>query len=168
VAYDPVNAMVNVPLLSEATPVGDYMVETKVDINLPISGVGPDFAQAGLLIYGDDNNFVREDLYNNNDTRQVEFIKAQTPQANGYPSWGGSSVGPPAISTDVNVWMRIAKRNVNGEEHYTAYSSNDGTTWTMSGTWVHSLGNSAKICLYAGNRSGYKASFDYVHLSTLE
>jgi arabinan endo-1,5-alpha-L-arabinosidase len=168
VAYDPIGTMASVPLLAEGAPAGDYMVETKVDMNLPISGVGPDFAQAGLILYGDDNNFVREDLYNNNDTRQVEFIKAQTAQAAGYPSWGATNVGPPAISTDVSVWMRISKRNVNGEEHYTAYSSNDGTTWTQSGTWVHTLGAAAKICLYAGNRSGYTASFDYVHVSTLQ
>ena len=68
--------------------------------------------------------------------RQVEFIKALTPQA-GYPSWGATNVGPPAITTDVNVWMRIVKRNVDGEKHYTAYSSNDGVTWTHSGTWIH-------------------------------
>jgi arabinan endo-1,5-alpha-L-arabinosidase len=167
VASDPIGGMPNVPLLAEDTPTGDYMVETKVDINLPLSGVGSDFAQTGLLIYADDNNFIRMDLYNNNDTRQVEFINALVPQA-GYPSWGATNVGPPAITTDVNVWMRIVKRNVNGEEHYTAYSSNDGTTWIESGTWVHALGASTKLCLYAGNRSGFTASFDYVHISTLQ
>ena len=167
VGYDPLGSMPNVPLLAEDAPAGDYMVETKVDLNLPLSGVGPDYAQAGLLLYKDDNNFIRLDLFNNNDTRQVELIKALVPQA-GYPSWGATNAGPPAISTDVSVWMRIVKRNVNGEEHYTAYSSNDGTTWTQSGTWVHTLGTSAKICLYAGNRSGFTASFDYVHVSTLQ
>ncbi len=167
VAFDPLGNMPNVPLLAEDAPTGDYMVETQVDLNLPLSGVGPDYAQAGLLLYKDDNEFIRMDLFNNNDTRQVEFIKALVPQA-GYPSWGATNAGPAAITTDVSVWMRIAKRNVNGEEHYTAYSSNDGTTWTQSGTWVHTLGASAKICLYAGNRSGFMASFDYVHVSTLQ
>ncbi len=167
VAFDPLGSMPNVPLLAEDAPAGDYMVETKVDLNLPLSGVGPDYAQAGLLLYKDDNDFIRMDLFNNNDTRQVEFIKALVPQA-GYPSWGATNAGPPAITSDVNVWMRIVKRNVNGEEHYTAYSSNDGTTWTQSGTWVHTLGASARICLYAGNRSGFTASFDYVHVSTLQ
>jgi arabinan endo-1,5-alpha-L-arabinosidase len=68
----------------------------------------------------------------------------------------------------VNAWLRIVKSNVNGEEHYTAYSSNDGATWIKGGTWVHTLGNAAKICLYAGNRSGFTASFDYIHVSTLQ
>jgi arabinan endo-1,5-alpha-L-arabinosidase len=168
VAYDPVSDMPNVPLLAENSPAGDYMVETKLDFNLPTSGVGPDFAQAGLLIYGDDNDFIRMDLFNDNDTRQVEFIKAETLVAAGYPAWGATNLGPPAVSTEVSVWMRIVKRNVNGEEHYTAYSSNDDVNWIEGGTWVHTLGNSARICLYAGNRSGYTASFDYVHVSTLQ
>ena len=167
VAADPISSMPNVPLLAESAPVGDYMVETKLSLNLPISGVGEDFAQAGLLIYGDDNDFIRLDLFNNNDTRQVEFINALAPQA-GYPSWGSTNVGAPAINTEVSVWMRIVKRNVNGQEHYTAYTSNDDATWIQSGTWVHQLGSSSMICLYGGNRAGFVASFDYVHVSTLQ
>ena len=167
VGSDPVSSMPGVPLLAESSPIGDYMVETKLDLNLPTSGVGPDFAQAGLLIYGDDNDFVRLDLFNNNDTRQVEFIKAETAQATGYPTWGATNVGTASINSQVTVWLRIAKRNVDGQEHYTAYSSDDGTTWMQSGTWVHQLGSVAKICLYAGNRAGYTGTFHYVHVSTL-
>lgn len=168
VGADTTNAMAQVPLLAEAAPAGDYMIETKLDLTLPVSGTGADFAQAGLLIYGDDNDYLRLDLYSNNDTRQVEFIKAATPAAQGYPSWGATNLGAPAIGSDVNVWLRIVKRNVNGEEHYTAYSSNDNVNWIQGGVWVHHLGTGAKLCLYAGNRAGYTASFDYVHVSTLQ
>jgi arabinan endo-1,5-alpha-L-arabinosidase len=168
VAYDPVGNMPSVPLLAEAAPPGDYMVETKVDIDLPTSGVGPDYAQAGLLIYGDDNNFIRADVYNNNDTRQVEFIKAETAQQPGYPSWGATNLGAASIDTQVTIWLRVVKRNVDSAEHYTAYSSDDGVTWIEGGTWIHSLGSAEKICLYAGNRSGFTATFHYVHVSTLE
>lgn len=168
VGFDPIGGMASVPLLAESAPAGDYMVETELDLNLPATGVGQNYAQAGLLIYGDDNDFIRADLFNNNDTRQVEFIKAQVPQASGYPSWGATNLGAAAIDTEVTVWLRIVRRNVNGQEHYTAYSSNDGTTWTQGGTWVHSLGANEKICLYAGNHAGYIADFHYVHVSTLE
>lgn len=168
VGFDTTNAMASVPMLAESAPAGDYMVETKLDITLPISGNGNDYAQAGLLLYGDDSDYVRLDLYSNNDTRQVEFIKAETAQATGYPTWGATNLGAPAMTTDVNAWLRIVKRNVNGQEHYTAYSSNDGVNWIQSGTWVHQLGSAAKICLYAGNRTGYTVSFDYVHVSTLQ
>lgn len=168
VSYDPVSSMSSVPLLAENTPPGDYMVETEVDLNLPVSGDGPDYAQAGLLLYKDDSNFIRLDLYNNSDTRQVEFIKAETAQQAGYPTWGATNLGPPAIGAQVTVWLRIAKRNVDGVERYTAYSSNDGINWSQGGSWVHSLGNEAKICLYAGNRAGFTATFHYVHVSTLQ
>ncbi len=168
VAYDTTNAMANVPLLAESAPSGDYMVETELTINLPATGAGSDYAQAGLLLYGDDNNYVRLDANSNSDTRQVEFIKAETPQASGYPSWGATNLGPPGLTTQVNVWLRIVRRNVNGQQSYTAYSSADGVTWTQSGTWVHQLGSAEKICLYAGNRSGYTAEFTYVTVSTLQ
>ncbi|HLY40990.1 MAG TPA: family 43 glycosylhydrolase [Terracidiphilus sp.] len=168
VAYDPVSSMSSVPLLAESAPPGDYMVETELDLNLPISGAGPDYAQAGLLLYKDDSNFVRLDLYNNNDTRQIEFIKAETAQQSGYPTWGATNLGPPAIGTQVSAWLRIVKRNVDGFEHYTAYSSSDGINWIQGGSWVHSLGSGSRICLYAGNRAGFTATFHYVHVSTLQ
>lgn len=168
VAYDPVSSMASVPLLAESAPPGDYMVETHLTMNLPASGVGPDFAQAGLLLYKDDSNFIRLDLYNNNDTRQIEFVKAETAVQSGYPTWGATNVGPAAIATSVSAWLRIVRRTVDGQERYTAYSSADGVSWTRSGSWIHTLGSQSKICLYAGNRSGYTASFDYVRVSTLE
>lgn len=168
VGYDPIGSMANVPLLAESAPAGDYMVETELDLNLPVSGVGQNYAQAGLLLYGDDNDFVRADLYNNNDTRQVEFIKAEAPQASGYPSWGSTNLAAAAVNSRVTVWLRIVRKNVNGQQFYTAYSSNDGSTWIQGGTWIHSLGASEKICLYAGNQAGYVAKFHYVHVSTLK
>jgi arabinan endo-1,5-alpha-L-arabinosidase len=168
VAADPVGNMAAVPMACEAAPAGDYMIETKLDIDLPLSGKGPDFAQAGLLIYGDDANFIRADVYNNNDTRQVEFIKAETAEHPSYPTWGATNLGPPAIGSQVTAWLRIVKRNVNGESHYTGYNSADGATWIKGGTWVHALGNTEKLCMYAGNQAGYTGTFHYVHVSTVQ
>jgi len=169
VGFDTTNAMAQVPLLAEPAPATDYVVETKLTLNLPTTGAGNDFAQAGLLLYADDADYIRMDLFSDSDTRQIEFIKAQSPPANGYPTWGSSDVGAPTIvSGGVQVWMRIVKRTVNGAETYTAYSSADGVNWIRGSTWIHSLGTSAKICLYAGNRAGFTASFDYVHVSTLK
>ena len=168
VGYDTTNAMANVPLLAESAPSGDYMVETKMSINLPVTGANADYAQAGLLIYGDDSDYVRLDANANSDTRQIEFIKAEAAPAPGYPTWGATDLGPPAIATQVSAWLRIVRRNVNGQENYTAYSSADGANWIQSGTWVHSLGSAEKICLFAGNLAGYAAKFDYVTVSTLQ
>jgi len=63
VGYDTTNAMANVPLLAESAPPGDYMVETELTINLPTTGANADYAQAGLLIYGDDNDYIRLDMF---------------------------------------------------------------------------------------------------------
>lgn len=144
------------------------MVETHLTINLPITGSSSNYAQAGLLLYGDDNKYLRLDMYANSDTRQIEFINAETAQVSGYPTWGATALGPPALTTNVSAWLRLVKRNVDGQENYTAYNSADNVNWTKSGTWVHALGSGAKICLYAGNVSGYTATFDYVHVSTLQ
>jgi arabinan endo-1,5-alpha-L-arabinosidase len=168
VGFDTTDAMPNVPLLAENSPSGDYMVETELTIDLPTTGSNSNYAQAGLLIYGDDNDYVRLDVYSNSDTRQIEFINAETPLAPGYPAWGATDLGPPSLTTDVSAWLRIVKRNVNGQEHYTAYSSADDINWIESGTWVHPLGPAAKICLFAGNLAGYNTKFEYVRVMTLQ
>ncbi|HEY0794390.1 MAG TPA: family 43 glycosylhydrolase [Acidisarcina sp.] len=168
VSIDSIGGMASLPLLAESAPPGDFIVETKVQLNLPSAGAGADYAQAGLLLYGDDYNYVRLDLYSKSDTRQIEFVKQETAEAAGYPTWGETSLGPPDGTTPFTAWLRVTKTNVNGEEHYTAYSSQDGSNWFQGGTWVHSLGASLKICLYAGNRGGYVANFDYVHVSTIQ
>ncbi|MGB6687669.1 MAG: Ig-like domain repeat protein [Terracidiphilus sp.] len=168
VGYDITNALANVPLLAESAPAGDYMVETELTFDLPATGAGADYAQAGLLLYGNANNYVRLDVFSNSDTRQVEFIKAETPPAAGYPTWGATDLGHPALASEVNVWLRIVRRNVNGQQYYTAYSSAHGVNWIQGGTWVHQLGPGEKICLYAGNLSGFTARFDYVTVSTLQ
>jgi arabinan endo-1,5-alpha-L-arabinosidase len=166
--FDMTNSLASGPLLAESAPAGDYMVETELTIDLPVTGANANYAQAGLLLYENGNNFVRLDVYSNSDTRQVEFIKAETPPASGYPNWGATDLGPPALASQVNVWLRIVRRNVNGQQNYTALSSADGVNWIQSGTWVHQLGSGEKICLYAGNLSGFTANFDYVTVSTLQ
>ncbi len=169
VGLDTTNAMASVPILAEAAPQGDYMVETKVSLNLPATGNGVNYTQAGLVMYGDDVNYLRMDLYANSDTRQVEFIKSETPVAANYPTWSATDLGPATtVAGQLTTWMRIAKRTVDGVDTYTAYNSTDGTTWSRAGAWTHALGNAAKIGLYAGNRAGYAATFDYVRVSTLQ
>ncbi|HEY1500705.1 MAG TPA: family 43 glycosylhydrolase [Acidobacteriaceae bacterium] len=167
-AFDTTNAMASVPLLAENAPPGDFMVETELDLNLPLSGAGADYAQAGLLLYADDADYLRLDLYANSDTRQIEFVKAQAAAGVGYPTWGATDVGSPALTSTVTAWLRIARLSVNGEQHYTAWSSSDGMRWIRGGTWVAALGSNTRVCLYGGNRSGFTATFHYVHVSTVQ
>jgi arabinan endo-1,5-alpha-L-arabinosidase len=169
VGFDTTNAMASVPILAEPTPVGDYMVEVKLSTSVADDTSNNDYAQAGLLIYGNDANYLRVDLYANSDTRQVEFIKGETPEGVNYPTWSATDLsGAASISGLLSTYLRVVKRTIDGTETYTGYNSVDGVNWVRCGSWTHSLGSAAQIGLYAGNRSGYTASFDYVHVTNLQ
>jgi arabinan endo-1,5-alpha-L-arabinosidase len=150
-------------VLTEAAPNGNYVVEAKVTLNLPAEGCCYNYVQAGLAIYGDDDNYIRLAHVSIWETRQTEFGKEFIDPFSERAHFGGSLVGPPSETT----WLRIVKRNHAGEEQYTAYTSNDGVTWVRGATWTHKLGNDAKIGLLSMGGSGFTANFDYVRVYKL-
>ena len=153
----------NASVLTEPAPQGDYIVETKVELNLPPEGCCFNYVQAGLVIYDDDDNFIKLAHVSIWETRQTEFAKELFPVPAGYPRYGNTVVGPPGLTT----WLRIVKRTVGGEEHYCAYTSRDGVTWVRGGVWTHNLGAGAKIGLLSMGGSGFTANFDYVRVYTV-
>ncbi|HEU5100483.1 MAG TPA: family 43 glycosylhydrolase, partial [Roseiflexaceae bacterium] len=153
----------NASVLTEAAPQGEYMVETRVKLNLPPEDCCYNYVQAGLVIYGDDDNFIKLVHVSIWETRQTEFAKELSPVPAGYPRYGNSVVGPPSEWT----WLRIVKRNIGGQEHYRAYTSIDGTNWVRGGVWTHILGDSARIGLVSMGGSGFVANFDYVRVYKL-
>jgi hypothetical protein len=163
VNFDMLNAPEQVPLLAEATPPGSYMIELKMRINLPASGSGADFAQGRVMIYGNDQSYLKLDVFANSDTRQIEFFKQISNPPAGQGNYGSIPLGPPGDDT----WLRVAKHTVSGLEQYTAYNSQDGSNWLLGGTWNAPLGANAQIALFAQNRSGFLVDFDYIHVSTL-
>lgn len=158
----------NASVLHEAAPSGDYVVETKVTLDMPAEGCCFNFAQGGLVIYKDDDNFIKLVTFSGWETRQIEFAKEMNPVPDGYPRYGNTVIGPP----DKTVWLRIVKRGQGTSERYTGYSSRDGQKWVRGGTWTHDLGAAARIGLVAMARpvdgAPYPATFDYVHVSTLK
>lgn len=146
-------------VLTERTPNGDYIVETRVKLDLPPEGCCYNYVQAGILIYGDDDNYVRLMHVSVWETRQVEFAK-EFVEPNRGPHFGGTLVGSP----DEWTYLRILKRTVGGQELYTGYSSRDGKTWVRGGTWTHTLGGGASIGIAALGGSGFTANFDYVRV----
>jgi arabinan endo-1,5-alpha-L-arabinosidase len=154
----------NASVLVEQVPAGDYIVETKVKLNLPAEGCCYNYVQAGLVIYRDDDNFIKLAHVSIWETRQTEFAKELFPVPDGYPRYGNTVVGPPGEWT----WLRIVKRTVSGVENYRAYTSNDGVTWVRGGVWTHQLGANAKIGLVSMGGSGFTANFDYVRVYTVE
>ena len=154
----------NVSVLTEPAPVGDYVVEIKLSVTVPLSG-DYSFVQGGVLIYGDDNNYIKLVDVAIGNTRQIEFGKQTSSVPAGYPQYGSTLLSSPSDST----YLRIAKRaNPAGGETYTAYSSHDGLNWQRGGTWTHALGSSAKIGLVSMNGAGFSTYFDYLHVSTLQ
>ncbi|HEU5087067.1 MAG TPA: family 43 glycosylhydrolase, partial [Roseiflexaceae bacterium] len=133
----------NASVLTEPAPQGDYVVETNVALDLPDEGCCYNYVQAGLVIYGDDDNFVKLTSVSIWETRQTEFAKELFPVPADYPRYGNSVVGPPNATT----WLRIVKTTSDDEELYRAYTSRDGTTWVRGGVWTHSLGAGARIGL---------------------
>ncbi len=151
----------NAPILWQKAPAGDYLVETKLTLNLPPVSCCHNHVQAGLLIHGDDDNYVKLVHLSRWETRQIVFVKEIGPPVPaGHPRAGETFGGP----TDETVWLRIAKRTQGKEELYTAYSSRDGTTWSRAGTWTHKLGAGARIGLVSMGGGGFTATFDSVRV----
>lgn len=150
-------------VLTADLPNGNYVVETRVKLNVPPEGCCYNYVQAGMVIYGDDDNFIKLVHASIWETRQTEFAKELAPVPAGYPRYGNTVVGPPSDWT----YLRIAKRTQGGEELYTAYTSTDGTTWVRGGTWTHELGNDARIGLVSMGGEGFTANFDYVRVYQL-
>ena len=154
----------NVSILTEPTPSGDFVLETKIVTSVPLAG-DHSFVQGGVLIYGDDDNYVKLVDVAIGTTRQIEFGKQTSHVPAGYPQYGSTLLASPSDST----YLRIVRRaSSNGGELYTAYSSVDGSNWQRGGTWTHTLGTQARIGLISMNGAGFSTYFDYVRVNALD
>jgi len=166
----------NASVLTEVAPPGDYVAETRVHLNLPPEGCCHNYAQAGLVIYGDDDNFIKLASVSIWETRQTEFAK----EISAAPRYGNTVVGPPSDWT----YLRIVKTTITAgdgadttggdTELFRAYTSQDGHTWVRGGVWTHHLdqlgsGKPERIGLVSmaadpNDPQHFTAHFDYVHV----
>ncbi|MEU4551215.1 ThuA domain-containing protein [Micromonospora violae] len=104
-------------LVLQAAPTGAWEMTTKV--TLPVTA---NYQQAGLLVYGDDDNYAKLDLLYNG-SRSVEFIRetAATPR-----NEAADRIAAPAGDT---VYLRVTSDGTN----LTAGVSADGQTFTAVG-----------------------------------
>jgi arabinan endo-1,5-alpha-L-arabinosidase len=144
-------------VLTRPAPRWDYAVETRVRLNVPPEGCCFNFVQAGVLAYGNDDNYLKLVHVSIFETRQTEFAKELAPVPAGYPRYGNTVVGAPSEWT----YLRITRERKRGEQHYTAYTSVDGRHWVRGGTWTHSL-DDTRLALVSMGGSGFTAEFDYV------
>ncbi len=150
----------NAAVLLRALPAGEWVVEARVNLTVPAEGCCQNYAQGGLVIYGDDDNYLKLVHLSLWSTRQTEFAKEWFPVPAGWPRYGGTYAGTPGDWT----WLRVVKRLNAGEEIYTAYSSVDGSVWTRGGSWTHSLGDGARLGLVSMSRSGFATNIDSVRV----
>lgn len=163
----------NASVLTQPAPKGDFMVEVKFDFDVPPEGCCFNYRQGGVVIYENDDAFVKNAHFSLWDTRQAEWAKEVPP---GHPDqarpqrYGNTVLGPPAIPADVSpvpTWLRITRVTRRGHQLYTGYSSIDGRRWVRGGTWTHSLAR-PKIGLISMGGAGSTVDFDYVRVYRLD
>jgi arabinan endo-1,5-alpha-L-arabinosidase len=147
-------------VLVDGAPKGDYVVETRVRLNVPPEGCCFNFTQAGVVVYDNDDNFVKLAHVSIWETRQTEFAKELAPVPAGFPRYGNTVVGAPGDWTS----LRIVRCDGRSEERYRAYTRRDGGEWVRGGTWTHTLGSDARIGLVSMGGAGFTAEFDHVRV----
>ncbi len=167
----------NAYVLLHNAPRKDYVLETRVRVSVPDDGCCFNYAQAGIVVYGDEDNYVKLANASIWNTRQTEFGKELNPVPEGWARYGNTVVGPPSEEW---TYLRIVSERLTGRdrrdaggdtEGYTAYTSQDGENWVRGGTWTHSLGRDAQIALVAyaaPANTAFTAEFDYVRTYTMK
>lgn len=159
------DTMAQLPILAETEPSGNYLIEIKFhSLVPPTSCCTANYSSQGLLVYNNDNTYLRLDEFADFDTRQIEFL-------NQLSSLSTDFYAPVGTPNGANfTYLRLAKRITNtttGAATYTSYSSVDGVHYVRGPSWNVSYGTSGtKVGIFSGN-TGYGAIFSYIHVSTL-
>ncbi|QWF84648.1 family 43 glycosylhydrolase [Amycolatopsis sp. CA-230715] len=157
-AADLVGTRNDASVLLRDAPRGDYVVETRLRLDLG-TDTARDFEQAGLIAYRNDDDFARLCEVTIGPTRQIEFGR-EIPYA-AKLSYGGMALTAPGEVT----WLRLAHTvdRATGEHHFRAASSTDGSTWRWGGTWTFGAGDDPGIGLvsHGGATPPATALFDY-------
>jgi arabinan endo-1,5-alpha-L-arabinosidase len=150
-------------VLTRPEPDGDHVVETRVQLNLPREGCCQNFVQAGLVLYDNDDRYLKLVHVSIWETRQTEWAKEVPPGAPEFPRYGNGVVGPPGETTG----LRVVVERLPGPDRYTAFTRSDGGPWVRGGVWRHDLGEDARIGLVSMGGEGYTARFLDVTTSRL-
>jgi arabinan endo-1,5-alpha-L-arabinosidase len=144
-------------VLLEPLPEGDVTVEVRVRLVPPAEGCCHNYVQAGLVLRGDDDTYVKLVLVSIWETRQTEFARELPVVPPGAPRYGNTVVGPPGEDW---TWLRISVERRPGRDLFTPWTSRDGAEWVRGGAWTHDLGEGAGIGLVAMGAAGFTAEFD--------
>jgi glucosylceramidase len=132
---------------------GDWTISTKVTFSAKPS---VNWQQAGLIVYQDDNNYLKiSRVYNNGNEIQLgKEIGGSYSDQKGTDNISGTTI-----------YFKITKSGSN----YSAYMSSDGTTYTQVGTTQSITFSSVKVGLIAINGwatvGEVNADFDYFNVN---
>ncbi|MEV2241463.1 ThuA domain-containing protein [Micromonospora sp. NPDC049891] len=146
--------------IMQNAPTGDWTMETKIDGSL----LDEQYQQAGLMVYGDDDNYLKFDFVVDNQagqpvSRRIEF-RSEIGGSIQDPQPGAENL------TSAEWYLRVSRAG----DTFTASYSADGTTWTALTELVNAaVGATPKVGVFtlSGNQTASKpASFDYFRFST--
>ncbi|MEU7696222.1 DUF1349 domain-containing protein [Microbispora sp. SCL1-1] len=148
----------------QTAPDGDWTLETKVDA----SALNEQYQQGGLMVYGDDDNYVKFDFLA---TNAAGSTVARTIELRSEVGGTVQNPQPQVNNLTTGVWwLRLKKEG----DSFTGSYSSDGTTWTdlaTNGTVAvvknSAVANASKIGVYTigTNQSASKTvTFDYFKL----
>ncbi len=80
-------------VLTRPAPAGSFVVQTRVELNLPPEGCCQNYVQAGLVNYADDDRYLKLAHVSIWETRQSEWAKEVPPGEPEFPRYGNGVVG---------------------------------------------------------------------------
>jgi PKD repeat protein/type 1 glutamine amidotransferase len=143
-------------LVLQPAPAGDWTIATKVDVALT-----EQYQQAGLIVYSDDDNYVKLDPVADNPPGAAQNVRVEL-----RAEVGGvlQQPQPQVVLGDVagdTYWLRLTRTG----DSYTGSFSLDGTTWTDVGAAVSpgALANPRMglFALGASQTTATTAAFDW-------
>jgi len=133
-------------------PAGDWVIETRVGGTL-----NGGYEQGGLLVYVDDDNYIKYDLISDDGQTIKNRIELRS-------EVGGVIQDPqPQVTTPAPGYDAVSLRLTKSGNSYTGEYSEDGETWVSVGAAVTSTMAAPKIGLFTlgVNSPGGTAIFDY-------
>ncbi len=154
-------------ILVQDAPDGEWAVEARVRLSVPAEGCCSQFTQGGLVIYDNDDQYLKLTHTSIFETRQIEWAKEvpadDTPA--GFAQYGNTVIGPPGEWTT----LRIIKADFGGGEYYQAWSKRDGERWNKGGTYRYDeLGDDARIGIISMNQAGFVTEVDWLRVYELD
>lgn len=132
---------------------GDWTVETKVELSEELSAR---YQQAGLVVYSDDDNFIKIDYeYSDGNRNYIQYSREEKGKRN-YQSLG-------ELDSVTDIYFKIVKKG----NQYTGFYSLDGKNFVQQGETITFSGENLKVGMCAfGSDKPVDATFKYFRVTS--